>query len=360
MKSNLYLISGSDEIKIFNQANEISIQLAGKTPDEFNYDVIQPSDEIDYQQMILNCIESLNTPSLLGTKTIWLKDFPFDKEPKTTDLHDFAKQFDQLIKLLDNLQGMKLIMSGIGINRVKRLYKVVSKLGKTIIFDKIDMKDRGWQKKITDEINLIATKKKLDISLQIKEYLVQLIGSENNRIETELEKLACLFYHQPIKDLKKVQDLCSGGKQTAFWSLSNALGKRNLEQSFDIINRFLISSKNDTSACIGLLSNIANFFEQLIHCRLLMQTLKTKSANNVEQLLKSLSQEEKEEKFSDNHVLNLHPYRLKMLCQDALNFSGKDLIKFYHLIVDSNRYLISTQISPRLILENLSTHIALR
>ena len=101
------------------------------------------------------------------------------------------------------------------------------------------------------------------------------------------------FGDNPINDLAQVQDLCAGGKQTAFWSLTNALGKRDLTQSIDIINRFLINSKNDKNACIGLLSSVSNFFEQLIHCRVLLQILKTKSTHNVEALLTNLSEEQK-------------------------------------------------------------------
>ena len=159
MKFKLYLVSGSDQEKINSESLEIIHQLTNSTINEPNLDIIQETDNIDSQQMLLNGLESLQTFSLFGEKTIWLKNFPLEKEPKVKDDSQWAQHFTQLLESIRNLDGMNLIISGIGINRTKRLYKLANELGKVLIFDKIDMKNRNWQKKVTQEIELVAQKK---------------------------------------------------------------------------------------------------------------------------------------------------------------------------------------------------------
>ena len=359
MSTSVYLVSGNDYHQIIKKASQLSHKLIGQDSDPFNCDILTPTDQVGYEDVLAQCVESLQTPSFLGEKTVWLKNFPLDKEPKPSETGSFAKIFAKLIELINNLQGTKLIISGEGASKVKKLYKTVTKMGEAFLFEKIDMRDRKWEQKVRAKIQEIAQQKKLQLSYQVEDFLIQSIGEDTGRIDAELDKLLCYFNEGKIEDLVKVQTLCAGGKQTTFWSLANALSQRNLSLSLDVINRFLTNSKNDKSACIGLIQNIDGRFQQLIHCKILMQVLKTKTAGNVEYLLANLSEEQRSKELGSNLVIDFHPFRLRNLCEDCQRFSPKKILQISHLIVESNRLFISSQTSARVILENLTHHICL-
>ena len=84
-----------------------------------------------------------------------------------------------------------------------------------------------------------------------------------------------------------------------------------------------------------------------------MQQAKLRGPDQVDSFLRSLSAADKE-RFKGNDFIKLHPFRAKNLARSAALYSGIELINAIKLFTETNRKLVLSPVSRRLLLEQLS------
>jgi DNA polymerase III delta subunit len=182
---------------------------------------------------------------------------------------------------------------------------------------------------------------------------VQVIGPETGRIEPELEKIHCACPHNNSISYNDIADICTGNSSTAFWAYSNALGERQLKMACKAIDNILQQSKDPEQAVMGLLLQTARHFKLLLKAKLFMQIAKIRNPNQVDSYLKNMPPAD-QAKFQNNEFSKLHPYRAKILATNAALFSGSELIDAVKTFTETNRKLVRSPVSRRLLLEQLT------
>lgn len=359
MNSNLILITGDDDEQIRKKTSDIIKSAAGEDPDEFSLDIIKETDDSTPVQLLTDVIKSVQTPSFFGKKTVCLSNCEFlDQEGNKTDNAPIPKQIRALAEMIS--QGVPsdiiLIISGAGVDSRKSLLKAC-KAQKADIhnFKKLQLTGK-WKDQVTALIRQQAREKELNFQHNAIEYLTEVIGTDSGRINSELEKVACACLGKESIGLRDIVDICVGNSSTAFWAFSNALGDRNLKLAINAIENILHQTKDPESAVMGLLLQTAGHFKLLLKGKLFMQMAGLKSPDQVQQFLNRVSPEDKE-KYKSNEFTKLHPFRALNLAKNAQKYTGQELMEAIKLFTETNRTLVSSPVSRRLLLERLATAV---
>lgn len=359
MNSNLILVTGDDEDLIRKKTAEAVKTAAGDTPDEFSLDVIKETDDSTPVQLLTDLIKSVQTPSFFGKKTICLSNCEFlDQEGNKTDNAPIPKAIRELADLISEgiPDDIILIISGKGVDSRKSLFKACKAQDATIHnFKKLQLTGK-WKDQVTALIRQQAREKNLNLQHNAIEYLTEVIGTESGRINSELEKIACATIGKESVSLHDITDICGGNSSTAFWAFSNALGDRDLKLSMKAIDAILHQTKDPESAVMGLLHQTAGHFKLLLKGKIVMQMAGLKSPDQVQRFMNNLSAEDKQ-KYGNNEFIKLHPFRAFNLAKNAQKYTGQELIEAIRLLTETNRKIVTSPVSRRLILEQLAVGV---
>ena len=356
MSSNIILISGDDAEQIRKLTATAVKNMAGEQADEFSLDMIKESDDSTPLQLLSDLIKSIQTPSFFGTKTVCMGNCNFlDREGAKTDKSPLAVQFRVLSDLISDgvPQDINLIISGPAVDTRKSLHKACKKAGAQIsILKKIQLMGK-WEQQVSSMIQQASAQKGMRLARGAVDYLTKVIGTEVGRIEPEMEKIFCACGHLPQINYQDICDISVGNASTAFWAFSNALGDRNLQDTYRVIENLLHQTKDPDGTVMGLLLQTSRHFSLLLKGKIFMQQAKLKSPDAVKRFMDSMSAEQKEQ-FKNNEFAKLHPYRAMNMAKSAMKYSGPELIEAMRLLTQTNRQLVSSPVSRRLLLEQLA------
>jgi DNA polymerase III delta subunit len=116
-------------------------------------------------------------------------------------------------------------------------------------------------------------------------------------------------------------------------------------------------SQRDSGMEIRMLAGLSNEYQKLIQTRLAMKQLNINRANP--NSFSALPPEVKE-RFPDNPLLKMHPYRAFKTCEAASRFSGNSLAMKLTAIRDASRALVSGGGDSRILLEQLVCKLTAR
>ncbi|MCR4574500.1 MAG: hypothetical protein K5787_12110 [Lentisphaeria bacterium] len=354
--ANIFLISGNDESQIMAMADKIVRREAGENPDPFSFDLFQEGEAGPEPTLIINLLKSIMSPSFLGgRKTIWLKHFTgFDSEgSKTGPLGKALKELaDTISKGIPD--DIVLIMDGPGIDKRKALAKTCLAHGEAIFLTKPDKMNRNWQADMSACIQQVAKEKGLVLDRAIVEYLIDVLGTDTARIDSELEKIICYKGADTTPPtLEEVQKVCVGQGEEFNWAMGNVLGQRNLQECFRVIDVITEQSKDGDRAARSLILNAATYFRQALQIRFFMAVNKITSPVLLKRTLEGASDSQKQEWSADGaEFVMMHPYRVQMLAEQASRYTPQEIIQAIRTLRDALWQCISSSTAPRVSLEN--------
>lgn len=363
---NIYLFSGTDEASFLKEAEKLVKELAGEDPDPFLYDHLRENEETKPVDVLGKTISAVLSPPFFGgPKVVYLQNFSgFSNEPKKTDKSQFAVEYKKLCDVIGKGIGsdIVLVMSGAGIDKRKGLYKACNAAGTVKLFEKPDVKDRNWQESMTSFIRKAANDKGMNIGHDVCEFLVQAIGAETSRVESELEKLLCYCGGPGEKvTVKDAREICSGKGEAISWSLLDSAGARNVTEALDLLNVLLEQSKDPEGDILGLVLQLAGRYRQLLQIRVFMQKTAAKSARRVQDLIKNASREQKVQWGNEGfEFVNFHPFRAFKLAEQAMNYSGPELVEALAVLRDANWKCVSAGVSKRIVMEDMLVRLLSR
>ena len=331
-EDNVILISGSDEAEIKVDADKTIRQLAGDNPDPFAFDVITEGEEVNAAKALQQTLNSIMSPPFFGDrKTVWLKNFSsLSQESKKASKGSAGAYLNELAEKIKSgiPEDIKLVLSGPGIDKRKSLYKTCNDCGTVRLYEKPDIKDRHWRQKMLDILRQRTANKNIKVSAEAEEYLIDIMGTDTARLESELEKLIVYCGGEGAEaTLDDVQAICSGEGETISWQLRDAVGQRDIKEALDIINSLLTTAGDPEKQILGLVIQTANAFRHMLQARILMYQEKIRSYKQIYPLIKGLTAEKKEEYQSSGiEIVTMHPFRVQKLAEHAGNYEGNELL----------------------------------
>lgn len=363
---NVILISGSDDAEIKVDARETVRKTAGDNPDAFALDTVTEGDDYGPVEALKQTLQSIMSPPFMGgKKTVWLKNFSsFNKESKKAGSGTAGSLLNELTeKIRAGLpDDIVLIMSGPGIDRRKSLYKICNSSGAVRIHDKPDIKDRGWQEKMRQILHERAAEKNLEIDDNAAEYMLEMLGTNTDRLESELEKL--LVYcggpgnRATLEDIRRIG---SGEGETAGWALKDAIGHRNLERALTVTESLLADSRDSDTQVLGLLIQTTAVLRHMLQVKIFMYKEKLRHPQAVKTTIHNLSgDKEKEHTDAGLEIVSLHPYRAMMLAEQSQKFGGNELVEGIKKARDAYQAIITGAGNKREILDNFLVALCAR
>lgn len=363
MGQNVFLITGTDEGAIDHAAEQIVAEHAGDAPDAFSLDTIRDGDEIGAADAVNQTVSSaLSPPFFGGRKTVWLRRFPaFRNEGAKGSTGGIAGALERLSDMIRKgvAEDIVLVLSGPSVDKRKRLYKACESCGTVTECLKPDVKDRNWRDQVRRRVLGCAAEKQLSLPPEAADYLTDVLGTDTDRIENEIEKLVA-YAGGPggAVTCDDVQELCHGEGAAISWSLRDAIGSRNLSEALRLIDVLLQQEREPDGAVIGLVIQTANHVRNLLQMRVLMQTFGIRGSSGVERLIKNMDKAKQAQLRQEGlEVATFHPYRALLLAQQAVHYRGSELVEAICILRDTFHNCVSASIPNRVEFERALTAI---
>ncbi len=362
---SIFLIGGGDEFSIKETAAKLAEQLAPKKAGEFGVEIIDgaAANQAEALTVLGRLTESLNTIGLFGgEKLVWLKSTDlFADNPVTRGeaVKESLGEFTDLLKrgLSD---GVVLLVSAIGCDRRKSLYKTIEKLGEVHFFEALEEGKGKSDEEIATFIQERVRKEGKTISSEAFETFRGMVAADFREMASELEKLFLYVGKRGAIAEADVRAICSVSRQAVVWELSDALGARRIQQAIAALENLLGAGEQP----IGVLMLLVSQFRLMLLARDLMDrkliTVRDGSGAGFE-FVKAFERLPEHQtahfpRTKDGALPNA--WRLYRCALAAKNFTVPELIHAMDLLLVANRQLVTTQLDPRLVLEETVAKIA--
>jgi len=364
MADNVILITGDDEPTIETEARKLVREIAGDEPDAFALEIVREKENATISDLIHEVVRAVLSPPFLGgRKTVWLQNFHgFDREGSQKDTSPEASAFRKLAELIGKGIGddMVLIMNGPDADQRKALCRACKAHGVLRIHRKPDIRQsRTWQGDMRQLVTKAAEDKGVALPRDVLGFLVDALGTDTARVDSELEKLICYCGgpDAPIT-LDAVEEVCLAEGETVSWAFTGAIGDRRPGQAIQHADTLLRQEKDPEGAVMGLLVQTQRHLRNLLEVKVFMHRSKIRAPGAVQDAIKALSDEDKaafEREGLD--IVTYNPYRVLKLAESAVRYGGTELVKGIIATRDAYRKCVSSTSSNRVVLENLVLRI---
>jgi len=363
---SIYLIGGADEFTIKETAARLANKLAPKKAGEFGLEIIEgsASNQDEALKVLSRVREALETVGLFGggDKLVWLKNTDLLADSPTTRSEAVKDAMAELVELLKGGlgEGVTLLISAIGCDRRKTLYKTLEKVGEVQFFEALEEGKGDSDEEIEAFIQSKLRADNKTMGPDAVQTFRDLVAPTLREIANELEKL--ITYAGKRSEIAKedVRAICSASRQAVIWELTDSLGARRTSQAIMALENLLDSGDQP----IGVLMMLVAQFRLMLLARDLMQrkliTARDGQGGNFE-FVKAFERlpEDATAHFPRTKEGALpNAWRLYRCALAAKNFSTTELIRAMELLLEANRLLVTTQLDDRLVLEEAIAKIA--
>jgi DNA polymerase-3 subunit delta len=363
---SIYLVGGADEFSIKETAAKLADKLAPKGAGEFGLEIIEgsASNQDEALKVLSRLREALETVGLFGggDKLVWLKNTDLLADSPTTRSEAVKDAMIELAELLKGGlgEGVTLLISAIGCDRRKTLYKTLEKVGEVQFFEALEEGKGDSDEEIEAFIQSKLRADGKTMSPDAVQAFRDLVAPTLREIANELEKL--FTYVGKRREIAKedVRAICSASRQAVIWELTDSLGARRTSQAIAALENLLDSGEQP----IGVLMMLVAQFRLMLLAKDLMQrkliTARDGQGGNFE-FVKAFERlpEDATAHFPRTREGALpNAWRLYRCALAAKNFSTAELIRAMELLLEANRQLVSTQLDDRLVLEEAIAKIA--
>jgi DNA polymerase-3 subunit delta len=365
---SIYLIGGADEFSIKETAAKLADKLTPKKAGEFGLEIIDgsASNQDEALKVLSRLREALETVGLFGggDKLVWLKNTDLLADSSTTRAEAVKEALSELADLLKGGlgDGVVLLISAIGCDRRKTLYKTLEKVGEIQFFEALEEGKGDADEEIEAFIQSKSRADGKTMNPEAVHAFRELVAPTLREIANELEKLFTYVGKRTAVTKEDIRAICSASRQAVIWELTDALGARRTSQAIRALENLLDAGEQP----IGVLMMLVAQFRLMLLARDLMQrkliTARDGPGGNFE-FVKAFERlpEQATAHFprtKDGALPNA--WRLYRCALAAKNFSTAELIRAMDLLLEANRQLVSTQLDDRLVLEEAIAKIALK
>ncbi len=352
----LYVITGDDEFAVKERSRALAVELGGEAFEEDPAVEIIPgdSDTLKPDEIAGRCLEALRTPPFLcASKLVWLRHFlNFD----VFNAKDPAPVYQELQAMLTAplSDEVTVLLDGFNLDMRKQFGKALKSAKveiETLSLPKTS--DRRYAEDRRMSIRAICQELGKGIDSDAAAYLAETLAGDSGLLRNELDKLACYVGNSQRITLADCRAVCSRTPETVSWEFTGAIVSRNIPTAMRLLDILISQGEPE----MRLMAALSGEFQKQIQTRLAMQQLNLTRVNA--RTFDGLPPDLKE-KFPNNPLLKLHPFRAFKICEAAANFSDAELVRNLELVRNANRALVSGGGDRRIILEQLVIKLTAR
>tara|TARA_R110000850_G_scaffold30231_18_gene83405 strand:- start:139 stop:1239 length:1101 start_codon:yes stop_codon:yes gene_type:complete len=358
-KSNIYAFFGNDEAEVKEAALRLSQKLAPKD-DEFGLEIVSGgADNSDHAVRIVGqTIEAIQTlPFFGGDKLVWLQGANFFSDNQTGKSATTLSAVDALTELLQAglPSDVTLIISATDVDKRRVFYKKVSKLGDVKSFDKVDVSKAGWETAVMGKVSGRAREIGLTFEGNALERFVLMVGAETRVLESELEKLA-LFVGDRAATEKDLGEIVAASHTGVIFEIGDSIARKDLPQTLTLIEKQLRRGESPVGI---LLAAIVPRVRSLLHARDLIERHGIRVGRDYKGFQRQIDSLPSSETahLPRKKDGGISAYPLFLASQVSNRFSVSELKNALEACLQANERLVTTQLEPHLVLNQLVTKI---
>ena len=359
----LYVVTGTDELRVISEAQRLYKSLAGSNDDPFANEIFEQDESGPEPELVNSVVRSLKTPPFLGgRKVVWLKHFTgFDGEGDKASKDPMAMALRALASAVTEYLGpeMVLLVDGSGLDKRRALYKAFAAHGKVMEYTKPDMTKKGWENIMIDCIRQEASLKGLRLAANAEQFLLDVLGTDTARIDAELEKVLCYRGGtEGMVTIEEVSAVCIGKGEEMAWALGNVLGERNIAETLKVIDKLIAQNRGTDEYVRSMLYGASRFFRDAIRIKVFMAENKIRNPALLVNFINGMTAEDKEAAVARGmEFLDYNVFRTKNLAMEIERYAPHDIIKALRVIRDAMWQTMSSGTTVRMALESALTEI---
>lgn len=248
-------------------------------------------------------------------------------------------------------EGNHLILTAVTVDRRKRLFKIVSALGRVLNFTKIKSENRQKQAVMEMAAGILGSRGKR-LTADAWNALGQKTGFGLRESIGEIEKLIDYTGGKAVIDAVDVEEVAGQTKEETVFDLTGALAARNLQAAIRALRDLL----DQETPPFMILARIAKDIRFLLHAHLLLASGRLKSFDagmDYGRFQKAVYPSLKP-KGGEEHQVELvsqHPYVIYQALKNTGRFSRRELAGFLERLAETDLAIKSTGQDPRTLLE---------
>jgi DNA polymerase-3 subunit delta len=306
-------------------------------------------------------MNSLNTPPFLcPSKTVWFKHFKYFDKTQSGATKNLAAPIAPLADFIKNgiPEDINLVIDGPGVDKRNKFFKSFGPEAETHFIEKANLSDKNYMSGQLAKIKEFCRNNHINIADNAAYYLAETAGSDSSRLKSELEKLICYSADKNEITLSDCREVCSKTPEALSWVFANALTAGNTAGALEAINILteqMRSGKSGKNSELAILSFAIKQFQEMVMARADAAELGF-SVSRGPRFFYSVSREQKE-RYPDNILIKMNPYRAFKVCESAAAFSDREIVKALNELLETNKLLVSGGGDPRLALEQMAVCI---
>ncbi|WIF94822.1 DNA polymerase III subunit delta [Caminicella sporogenes] len=322
--ARLYLLYGNEKYLLDKALHNLKKTYINSVNENFNYVYYE-----EFKDGIDELIDSCETLPFMGEKRIIIvnnEDFFSSKK------NVLGGEEEKLIRYFNNMPETTclIFISGSNVDKRKKLFKEVKKVGKILEFARLKRQDLAkWISRYIKE-----NKKSIEINdLQVLIDLLGYLDSNSNKtlydVENELKKL-CNFTVEKTKiEIDDIEKIISRPVENNIFELVDAVGEKNGSRALKIFNNMLVAGEPEGR----ILYMIIRQFKILNLVKLMVDKGYTTIAIAPR--------------------LSLPQYIVKKYLRQANSFSQRDLINILNNGLKADKDIKNGKMPPKLAIEIL-------
>lgn len=243
-------VAGSDEAEVKRVARAHAQEMTPADGGDFACDTIDGAVALvdDAVERIHATIAALLTfPFFGGEKLVWLKSATFLADDPLGKSQSVLDALEQLTATLTTglPDGVRFLLSAIGVDKRRSFYKGLAKLGKVEVFDEVDPGKSGWEQAAAELAERAAGERGLRLAGDALELFARLTGGDRRVTNNELDKLD--LYLGPERravepeDVRRLVPLSRAG---VVFELGNAVSARDLSRALELLDQLLFAGES--------------------------------------------------------------------------------------------------------------------
>ena len=360
-KARIYLFMGTDEAKVKEAALKCSQKIA--PPDnEFGLEIVNgAADNTEHAARILaECMEAIQTlPFFGGEKVVWLQDANVFGDNVVGRSERTLKSIEALREMLQtDLPGnVQVIISALEMDKRRSFYKQIGKVAKVEAFDKIDISKDGWEAKVIGWASKEAGQLNLKFAPGALERLILTVGADTRSVRNELEKLSLYFGDREIhpNDISQVVASTHAG---VVFEIGDAVANKDLPRALALIDKQLTLGKKADP--VGILrAAIIPKIRGMLHAKDLMTRHRIAAGRNYRAFEAQINDlpESETAHLPRKKDGGISAYPIFLSAQSTRKFSVDQLINALEACLEADLRLVTTQLDPKTVLDQLVTRI---
>jgi DNA polymerase-3 subunit delta len=360
-RDDLFVVAGSDDGQVRDEAHRWFHELAGENADEFGCEMIEgTADNAENAfQICRRTIEALQTLPFFGSKVVWLKGVDFMADTVTGRAERTLDGVEMLRATVEAglSPGIKFLLSAGTVDKRRGFWKLLEKSAQVRMFDKIDTSRDNWRELVGGVVAQRAADLGFSFEPEALELFVMLAGEATQQIRNELEKLDLYLGERRLVTVQDVRAMVPLSRAGAVFEIGNAIQHGDIARALELVDQQLAQGENPVGLMrASVIPTVRNMF--VVSLLMAGRRLPTGNGGAFAAALDSLPEPERSlVPRKKDGTPNVWPLFFAAKGLAASGGAGRMRAAF-EACARADRELVSTGIDPRLVLQRLITSLA--